>query len=321
MFAVSLIICAHTEQRYNDILDAVASVQRQTILPQEIIVVIDHNTVLRERLQQTFGGTVTLMENKYERGLSGARNSAIEIARGEILVFMDDDAAAASDDWLTSLLDPFKNANVTGVGGGINPRWTGGRPVWFPDEFLWVVGCTYLGMPTTPAPVRNLIGANMSFRRSVFDVVGVFRDGMGRIGSLPVGCEETEICIRYRQKMPEHQFLFVPDARVTHTVPSQRGTWGYFWSRCYHEGRSKAQVVQMVGAGDGLASERSYTLKILPQGVLRGLRDALFKFEIAGLGRSIAIVSGFFITGVGYLRGKYESFSARTQHQTVKSNS
>ena len=321
MSAVSLIICAHTEQRYNDILEAVASVQRQTILLREIIVVIDHNTTLLEQLHQALGDAVTLIENHYERGLSGARNSGIDIAKGEILVFMDDDAAAAAANWLMTLLAPFENVNVAGVGGGIDPHWTGGRPAWFPDEFLWVVGCTYLGMPTTPVPVRNLIGANMSFRRTVFDVVGVFRDGMGRVGSLPVGCEETEICIRYRQKMPEHQFLFVPDARVTHNVPAQRGTWGYFWSRCYHEGRSKAQVVQMAGAGDGLASERNYTLKTLPQGVLRGLRDALFKFEIAGLGRSIAIVSGFFITGMGYLRGKYESFSTRTRHQTVKSNS
>jgi hypothetical protein len=62
-------------------------------------------------------------------------------------------------------------------------------------------------------------------------------------------------------------------------------------------------------------------MKILPQGALRGLRDALFKFEIAGLGRSIAIVSGLFITGTGYLRGKYESFATRSQPHVVESNS
>jgi glucosyl-dolichyl phosphate glucuronosyltransferase len=321
MATVSVIICAHTEQRYNDILDAVASVQRQTVLPQELIVVIDHNPALLERLQKQLGSTVHLLENKYERGLSGARNTGIEFATGEILVFMDDDAAAASNNWMALLLAEFDDPTVAGVGGGIDPNWIGGRPRWFPSEFQWVVGCTYVGMPTTITPVRNLIGANMSFRRSVFDVAGLFRDGMGRVGSLPVGCEETEICIRYRQKMRDHNFLFVPAARVTHNVPNQRGTWGYFWSRCYHEGRSKAQVVQMVGAGDGLASERAYTMKILPQGVLNGLRDAIFKLDVSGLGRAAAIISGLFITGTGYLYGKYETFKSRTQPHVVESSS
>ena len=47
------------------------------------------------------------------------------------------------------------------------PRPSGrdGRPRWFPPEFDWVVGCSYTGLPETVAPVRNLIGAAMSFRR------------------------------------------------------------------------------------------------------------------------------------------------------------
>jgi len=85
MYSVSLIICAHTELRYSDILEAVASVQRQTVLPQEVIVVIDHNKPLLERLQQALGSTVMLMENRYEQGLSGARNSGIETATAKFL--------------------------------------------------------------------------------------------------------------------------------------------------------------------------------------------------------------------------------------------
>ena len=59
------------------------------------------------------------------------------------------------------------------------PFWSANQPFWFPEEFNWVIGCTYRGMPTKNAPVRNLIGANMSVRKDVFTKVGGFRDFSG----------------------------------------------------------------------------------------------------------------------------------------------
>ena len=79
-----------------------------------------------------------------QRGISGARNSGIAAARGAIIAFLDDDAIAAPD-WLEQLLAGYSSPNVLGVGGAIEPQWQGGRPRWFPPEFDWVVGCTYLG--------------------------------------------------------------------------------------------------------------------------------------------------------------------------------
>jgi cellulose synthase/poly-beta-1,6-N-acetylglucosamine synthase-like glycosyltransferase len=111
---------------------------------------------------------------------------------------MDEDATAAPD-WLERLTHGYDSDEVLGVGGTIDPLWLTGRPAWFPAEFDWVVGCTYRGLPETANRVRNLIGCNMSFRREVFQQVGGFRSGIGRIGLRPVGCEETELCIRLNQ--------------------------------------------------------------------------------------------------------------------------
>lgn len=304
MTSVSVIICAHTEERYDDLVEAVQSMQDQTERPLETIVSIDHNPALFERISERWADAsdVVVIENTQERGLSGARNSGIAIAMGDVIAFLDDDAVAEHD-WLENIQTGYADPKVAGIGGKINPRWLAGKPRWFPEEFNWVVGCTYRGMPTETAPVRNLIGANMSFRRDVFETAGLFRTGMGRVDSLPVGCEETEICIRYTQKKPDRVFLYNPDARVDHKVPGKRGTWHYFRSRCYYEGRSKAMVSKMVGSGDGLSSERSYTMRVLPLGVLRGIGDALFKLDFSGLGRSTAIVIGLLTTGFGYLRG------------------
>ncbi|MEO5574739.1 MAG: glycosyltransferase family 2 protein, partial [Gaiellaceae bacterium] len=188
------------------------------------------------------------------------------------------------------------------VGGGVEPHWLAGRPRAFPDEFQWVVGCTYRGMPETTSRVRNVIGANMSLRRDVFEEIGGFRSGIGRVGTRPVGCEETELCIRAQRRWPDGVILFEPRAAVRHTVPASRAGWRYFTSRCYAEGLSKALVARFAGAGAGLSSERTYTFRTLPRGVARGISDAL-RGDVAGLGRAGAIVAGLLVTTTGYLVG------------------
>ena len=166
-----------------------------------------------------------------------------------------------------------------------------------------MVGCTYRGMPEAASPVRNLIGCNMSFRREVFDDLGGFTAGIGRLGTRPVGCEETELCIRIAQRRPGSVILFDPRALVHHHVPGSRGTWAYFRSRCYAEGLSKAVVAALVGAGQGLASERTYTTRTLPRGVVNGIAAGV-RGEAGGFGRAAAIVAGVGIATVGYGLGR-----------------
>ena len=308
--SISVIICAYTEQRWDALCAAVNSMQQQSLPPDEIIVVIDYNPTLFERAHAQIAAA-TVVANAHTRGLSGARNTGLDVAHGAIIAFMDEDAAAAPD-WLARISASYSDPRVLGVGGAIEPDWQCGRPAWFPTEFDWVIGCTYRGMPTTSTPVRNLIGCNMSFRREVFTQAGIFQSGMGRVGTLPVGCEETEFCIRLAQLVPGSVLQYDPQARVSHHVPATRARWAYFRSRCYNEGRSKALVAGLVGSHDGLATERSYTLRTLPQGVVRGIADAL-RGDGAGLLRAGAIVAGLLITAGGYVVGKAEG-----QHRAMR---
>jgi GT2 family glycosyltransferase len=296
----SVVICAFADERWDALVAAVASLHEQTAPAHEVIVVADHNPGLLERARRELDG-VTVVANAGERGLSGARNTGVAVATGDVVAFLDDDATAAPD-WLACLTAPYADERVLGVGGVIEPDWVDGRPPAFPSEFHWVVGCSYEGMPTAPAPVRNLIGANMSVRRDVLERVGGFRSDMGRIGARPLGCEETELCIRAARELPGGVFLYEPRARVAHVVPATRTTWRYFRSRCFAEGLSKARVAALVGAGDGLSSERAYTTRTLPTGVVRGLGDAR-RGDPAGLARASAIVAGLVMTAAGYLAG------------------
>jgi glycosyltransferase involved in cell wall biosynthesis len=300
--AVSVIVCAYTQRRWKTLLDAVASVGRQTQPALETIVVIDHDSDLLERAASTLRDA-RVIGNTGQCGLSGARNTGVTVARGEIVAFIDDDAIA-DDTWLEELVRAYDDPRVIGAGGVARPRWEDGTaPRWLPQEFYWTIGCSYRGLPTEAAPIRNPIGANMSFRKAVFDRTGGFTSGIGRVGSTPLGCEETELSIRARQAHPGGVVLHVPTASVEHVVSTERLSWGYFRARCWAEGLSKALVTEEVGSTDALSSEWTYTLRTLPTGVLRGLLDGV-RGDLTGLRRSGAIVAGLLVTVAGYVRGR-----------------
>ena len=302
MPTASVIICAHTEERWDVMAEAVEAVTAQSPGPLEVLLVIDHNDSLRERAEARWAPPVRVMPNEEGRGLSGARNTGVRHSTGDVVVFLDDDAVPEPG-WLSGHLAAYASDRVMGAGGTVTPRWAAPRPAWMPEEFLWVMGCSYRGIPPGEAVVRNPIGANMSFRRQVITTVGGFAHDLGRVGRTPLGCEETDLSIRAHAAFPGATVVMVPGAAVRHLVPAGRTTWHYFRSRCWSEGLSKAVMTGRVGADDGLASERTYVTRTLPSGVLSGLSDAA-RGRPDGLRRAGAIVAGLGFTVAGYVRGK-----------------
>jgi GT2 family glycosyltransferase len=300
---MSVVTCTYTPARAQQLARLVDALRSQTVPPQQIVVVVDHNPGLIIDLRARLPG-VSVIPNAHDRGLSGGRNTGLELATGDLVAFIDDDALPEPD-WLERLRDAYDDPAVIGVGGQVEPSWDGQVPSWFPAEFGWVVGCGYKGLPETAAPVRNFIGCNMSFRRQEVAATGGFRIDLGRIGLEPVGCEETEFCIRLIRNSPDRRLRFEPGARVHHAVPRNRSTWTYFHARCYSEGRSKARVARIAGSSTALSSERSYVTRTLARGVAatpvrwaRGDRSAPL--------RAAAILAGFAMTTLGYVVGRWE---------------
>ena len=297
---VSVIICCYTRQRWNLLQQAIESVLSQVPAPLELILCVDYNDALEARLQAD--PRLVVVPNGEEQGLSGARNSGINVARGDIVAFLDDDAAAEPG-WLGALQRWYADPKVLGVGGKILPAWGAhGRPSGFPEEFDWVVGCTYRGMPENAAVVRNVIGASMSFRRSIVDEIGGFSSEVGRIGTRPLGCEETEFCIRATAHLGG-VILYDPDSIVRHHVPPDRRGWRYFLSRCYSEGLSKARVSRLVGSDDALASERRHVRQVLVAATLRDVRSAVLRLDSAAAHRAVRTPCGVLAAVLGYARG------------------
>lgn len=157
------------------------------------------------------------------KGISFARNAGVRAARGEILVFTDDDAEAAPD-WLENLLRPFERTEVAAVTGNtlpwkveteaerlfeayggfsrgdavreFGPSWLRSRRWWLP---LWQVGGT----------------GNAAFRASVFHdpAVGLLDERLG--GGSPAGTW-SDLYFFYRLLRAGYLIVYEPRAVVRH---------------------------------------------------------------------------------------------------------
>lgn len=301
---VAVVVCAYTPLRTASVLAAVAEARRQCDGPaDEVVLVVDHAPALAAELALTVPEGVTVVESSGPRGLSGARNTGVAATSAEVLVFLDDDALPRPG-WLAGLRAVAADPAVAVVAGAVHAAWEGGRaPRWFPAEFGWVVGCDYEGLPADGEPVRNPIGACMAVRRTALAAAGGFSTELGRVGTLPVGCEETLMGIRVRAEVPGARSPRATAFAVDHTVPAARQRLRYLLSRCWHEGRSKAQVARAAGSEAALSSERGYVARVLPRAVAREAA-ALVRGDAGGLARGAVLVAGLGVTASGYLAGR-----------------
>lgn len=299
---LSVIVCAYTERRWNDLELVIRSLEQQTLAPREVVLVIDHHPGLLERARAAFPHIICL-ENPSEPGLSGARNAGLEVARGSVIAFLDDDTTAAVD-WVEKIWSIFEDPNVIGVGGSIKPQSP--TPSWLPEEFMWVVGCAYRGLPVRTAQVRNLFGGNMAYRRYAFEQER-FRTELGRVGNVLLAGEETDLCLRLANRFPGTTLVYEPPALVFHAMPPERTSWRYFRARCFGEGVSKAMLRRFIGNQRGLSTEWRYTLHVLPSGILHNLIAAA-RGDRNGLARAGAIIVGFSLTVVGYGYGSWRAW-------------
>jgi glucosyl-dolichyl phosphate glucuronosyltransferase len=297
---VSVVICAYTEERWPLLIRSVSSVQSQGKQPVEIIVCIDHNSALFDQCRQYWVSRecetsvpVRVIANRYEGRLGSARNTAAEIAHGDVVAFLDDDAWA-DPDWLDRLVAPYEDETVMAVGGAPMPEFQGRRPGWFPLEFDWVFGCAYAGLPEVRAPLARLIGANMSVRRSALAEVGGFHSD---------NHDDMDMCHRLMHHRRDHQIVYEPEASVHHHVPELRTSWSYFWRRCFFVNRGKVEALRQMEDAGSYSADLAFVRQALLHGVPRGLRQAI-QGDAWGLARAAAIVAGITLAGAGNLAGR-----------------
>jgi GT2 family glycosyltransferase len=294
--SVSVVVACHTDERWDTLVRSIESAAAQDPRPHSVIVAVDNNASLTRRLREA-GLDIEVVENRGERGASSTRNAGAAVAATEYLAFLDDDSFAQPG-WLRSLLEPFSDGRVVGTGGPVEPDWRVARPPWFPDEFAWVVGASYTGLPTVSAPIRNVWSVNMAVRRDVFAAVGGFRRDFGKVGrtSRP---EDTDLCIRMSASTADGYWVYTPAALVRHEVPAERSTIRYFLRRSFWEGQGKVEMARYLGRDRGLSSEKSWLLRTVPAGIVRHLASAVRSRNGRDASQAAALIAGTAAAGVG----------------------
>lgn len=297
---VSAVICTHSAKRLPMLARAIASLRAQTLPLSRIVLVVDGDEELAELARREVGSDVTVICQAERRGLSAARNRGAAQVTSEIVVFLDDDAVA-DHRWVERLAAPFSDPRILGCSGMSRPEWEGGaKPAWMPEEFLWVVGCTYRGAPEPSAYVRNVIGGCAALRRSTFEAVGGYDVSLGYSPSNKGGGEEAELGLRMLAQVPNGRFAYEPEAFIWHHVPRDRARLPYFVRRCYAEGKAKQRVSRRHGRS-ALAPERAFAWG-LPRAASASIRECL-RGRPAALASNLGIFFGAVATGLGMLAG------------------
>jgi GT2 family glycosyltransferase len=262
--------------------------------PRAVVVAVDNNPGLADLLATEFDW-ITVVHNDGQRGASATRNRGVHAVTTGLTAFLDDDETAYPD-WLRELTEPFVDPRVIGTGGRYVPSWRAAKPDWFPDEFAWVVGGSYLGLPTEVARVRNVWSGNMAVRTEAFRKVGGFRTDFGKRGAIPQP-EDTDLCIRMSFASGGH-WMYVPDAVILHDVPTDRASLGFFLRRCYAEGAGKAAMERHLAHPVATQDEHDYARTMLKASMQRLLR--LHRTENR---QGLVMLAGLASAGAGYARG------------------
>ncbi len=248
---ISVIICTYNRDKY--IYNVLKSLALGTLEHSAYeIILVDNNCTDNTRSEvDHFCNVFPQVSLRYfvetNQGLSHARNRGIKESKGDILVYVDDDATV-NPDYLKTYADWFESHPETDAAGGpIIPHYeTGSEPKWM-TYFIkrLLTGYLYFGDKAKPFPGQNYPGGgNAAYRSRVFEKVGLYNVELGRNGDSLGGGEEKDIFDKMKRE--GMQFVYLPQAILYHSIP------GY---------KLEADYFNRLTAGIG-QSERARTLRI-----------------------------------------------------------
>jgi len=309
---VSVVLCTHTLERYDAFTDAAESVLAQTHSDTELVLVSDGNEAVADRFREEFGDRDDVVThcNDENVGLLESRNNGAEVASGDVVAFIDDDAVA-DEAWVAELVEAYECRDALAAGGKMTPAWVAGRPGFLPEEFYWLVGVTHRGFADGPGEVRNTFGSNISFRRDVFiELDGFDTDIGGRQGDKNLQGGETELCARLADEYG-HGVYYNPRACVAHKVYEYRTDPLWLLDRAFWQGYSKRGMEYLVP--DSTGEETDFLGDLLFSFAPDRLRELLRRPSIERATQLVMLFVFTAVVGFGYLYGatKYNDLARR----------
>lgn len=244
---ISVIIC--TYNRVESLTKVFEDLEKQTAIGKDIsfeLVLVDNNSTDRtkevvEGYKQKGNISIQyLFEPK--QGKTFALNAGVRVAKGNIIAFTDDDVRI-DPAWLWELKKVFDEHDCAGVGGRIVATWTFEKPEWVQSEgpyrLLDVIVQFEKGDKCCELPALPY-GANMAFKREMFEKYGLFRLDLGPRPGSKIYYEDSEFALRV--KNGKEKLMYAPDALVYHPVEKPRVNKKYFQSWYFGYGGALART-------------------------------------------------------------------------------
>lgn len=222
---LSIILCTwNNVERLRDTLNALSECESKT-LDWELIVVNNNCTDNTDDVVASFHDQLPVVYiHEKRQGLSRARNAGLNAARGDYLIFIDDDITP-SPQWLSTYRNAFERfPQGHYFGGSVESIFESVIP---PDELLqfapWSVRGLELGDNERILEREMFLAANWACPRAAIVAAGGFDEELGLSGSGPVNVgEESDLQTRLRQM--GYKALYLPEARIGHFVPASKCT-------------------------------------------------------------------------------------------------
>lgn len=245
----SIVVCTYNRaESLKDTLRALRALRMPAACECEVIVVdnnsSDHTRAVVEEARRDWPSL--RYEFEIWQGLSHARNHGIACAQGDVLLFTDDDVVPEPN-WLEMTLDGLVKYQADACGGYIAPIWETPPPDWLTERFYGFLAVRtdrsddYIISEPSQAP----FGANMAFKKSVFDRVGVFDVRRGRQGNVLAGGEDIELFERILSA--GLRAVFLGHTRVHHKVEAYRCTKRYLRRWRFQSSRNLAITKGIAG--------------------------------------------------------------------------
>lgn len=262
---LSLIICTYNRDKYiYNVLKSIAE-NDYPHTDYEIVLVNNNSTDNTEseckRFQQEFPDIRFNYCVETNQGLSYARNRGIRESKGDILVYVDDDALVNKEYLQTYATFFEKNPDIAAAGGSIIPQYETEEPNWMSHYTRQLItGKLYLGDKEREFP-KNAFpgGGNAAYRKAVFDKIGLFNVELGRKGNSLIGAEEKDLF----DKMTTIgiRFFYLPTAILYHIIPEKKLTQDYFNRLTYSIGVSERYRTLQISKGKYLKRLLSEAVK------------------------------------------------------------
>ena len=285
---------------YPHFSEAAESILSQTYDDVELVVIVDGTQSVYDRVVADYGDRddVVIECNEENIGLLESRNRGAEIATGDVVAFIDDDAVA-DEQWIGRLIQAYEAEDAIAAGGKMTPEWVAGKPSFLPEEFYWLVGVTHRGFAEGAGEVRNTFGSNISFRAEVFEELGGFDTNIGgRKGDANLQSGETELCVRMKREYGQGVW-YDPDAKVAHKIFTYRTEFRWLVDRAFWQGYSKRAMESLVDT-DG-SEENDFLKRLLLGFVPDRFVSMLQDRSVTEAKQLVSLLVFTGAVGVGYL--------------------